>query len=53
MLLAQDYTLDYSLMIYASIGIYLAASAAAVINMLLIKKLMQLWIELKVTAYKR
>ena len=32
MLLAQDYTLDYSLMIYASIGIYLAASAAAVIN---------------------
>ena len=32
MLLAQDFNLNYSLMIYASIGIYLAASAAAVIN---------------------
>ena len=32
MLLAQDFNLDYPLMLYASIGIYLAASAAAVIN---------------------
>ena len=32
MLLAQDLNLDYLLMLYASIGIYLAASAAAVIN---------------------
>ena len=30
MLLAQDYSLNYYLMLYASIGIYLAASAAAV-----------------------
>ena len=29
MLLAQDYNLDYELMLFASIGIYLAASAAA------------------------
>ena len=32
MLLAQDFNLDYPLMLSASIGIYLAASAAAVIN---------------------
>ena len=30
MLLAQDYSLDYELMLFASIGIYLAASAAVI-----------------------
>ena len=39
MLLAQDFDLDYSLMIYASIGIYLAASAAAVINHIVDQKI--------------
>ena len=39
MLLAQDYDLNYSLMIYASIGIYLAASAAAVINQIVDQKI--------------
>ena len=34
MLLAQDYSLNYYLMLYASIGIYLAASAAAVAALL-------------------
>lgn len=39
MLLAQDFNLNYSLMIYASIGIYLAASAAAVINQIVDQKI--------------
>ena len=39
MLLAQDYNLDYELMLYASIGIYLAASAAAVINQIVDQKI--------------
>ena len=39
MLLAQDFNLNYSLMIYASIGIYLAASAAAVINHIVDQKI--------------
>ena len=38
MLLAQDYNLDYELMLYASIRIYLAASAAAVINQIVDQK---------------
>ena len=39
MLLAQDYSLNYYLMLYASIGIYLAASAAAVINHIVDQKI--------------
>ena len=39
MLLAQDFNLNYSLMMYASIGIYLAASAAAVINHIVDQKI--------------
>ena len=39
MLLAQDYSLDYSIMVFASIGIYLAASAAAVINHIVDQKI--------------
>ena len=39
MLLAQDFNLNYGLMIYASIGIYLAASAAAVINQIVDQKI--------------
>ena len=39
MLLAQDYSLNYYLMFYASIGIYLAASAAAVINHIVDQKI--------------
>ena len=39
MLLAQDFNLDYELMLYASIGIYLAASAAAVINQIVDQKI--------------
>ena len=46
MLLAHDGKLNYGLIFFASIGIGLAASAAAIINHVVDQRIAPLWIEL-------